>query len=332
MNNSEVKSEVTARDIWLAKKRISPYVTRTPLIYSHALSELTKASVYLKLENLQEIGAFKVRGAANKLLSLTEEEKAKGVTTFSTGNHGMAVAYMANRLGIEATICMSTHVPQVKINAIKRWNPTIRQIGDNQDDAERLCNQLVAEKGVTLVKPFDDAEIIAGQGTIALEILEDLPDVDTAIVPLSGGGLISGVALGLKSVDPSIKVVGVSMEKSAVMIESLKAGHPVEMQEEPTLADSLLGGIGIDNKYTFNMVKKYVSETAQVSENEIAKGIAFTLAQHRLLIEGASATGVAYAMKEGMIKPGSKVAIVVSGNGIDLSCLKDILSNKYGEI
>lgn len=320
---------ITSRDIWKAKQRISPYVTRTPLVYSPELSEQTGANIYLKLENLQAIGAFKVRGAANKILSLSEEEKEKGISTFSTGNHGMTVAYIAKRLGINATVCMSRNVPKVKVNAIGRWKPEILQNWDSQDDAGVYCYDLEKEKGVTVIPPFDDKEIICGQGTISLEIIEDCPEIDTAIVPLSGGGLISGVTLGLKMTVPDVKVIGVSQEKAAVMIESLKAGHPVEMPEEPTLADSLLGGIGLNNKYTFDIVKDYVDETVQVSEEEISKGIAYIMEHHHLIAEGASATGVAYALRKGAIKPGSNVAIVVTGNGISMESIKEIVNENY---
>lgn len=321
--------DITSRDIWQAKKRITPFVTRTPLVYSPVLSEMTGANVYLKMENLQEIGAFKVRGAANKIASLSNEEKKNGVSTFSTGNHGMAVAYIANKLGIEATVCMSKHVPQVKVKNIKRWDATIRQDWDSQDAAGEYCYELEREKGVTVIPPFDDKEIICGQATIALEIIEDCPEIDTVIVPLSGGGLISGVTLGMKMTVPDVKIVGVSHERAAVMIESLKAGHPVEMPEEPTLADSLLGGIGLDNQYTFDITRDFVDEVAQVSEDEIANGIAYIMENHKVIAEGASCVGIAYAMQQGTIKPGSNVAIIVTGCGIPMSQVKMIVEDHF---
>jgi len=321
--------DITSRDIWKAKQRIAPYITRTPLVYSPELSEKTGANVYLKLENLQAIGAFKVRGAANKILCLSPEERAKGVSTFSTGNHGMAVAYIANKLGVKATVCMSKNVPDVKVKAISRWNPEIKMEWDSQDAAGEYCYELEKEKGVKVIPPFDDKEIICGQGTMSLEILEDCPEIDTVIVPLSGGGLLSGVTLGFKLTVPDVKVVGVSQEIAAVMIESLKAGHPVEMPEEPTLADSLLGGIGLDNKYTFDIVRDYVDETVQVSEEEIAKGIAYIMENHKVIAEGASCVGIAYCMREGVIKPGSNVAIIVTGNGISMEQVKKIINDNF---
>ncbi len=324
----EIKG-ITSRDIWQAKKRISSYITRTPLVYSPALSEMTGANIYLKLENLQAIGAFKVRGAANKILSLSPEERAKGVSTFSTGNHGMAVAHIANRLGVKAIVCMSNHVPENKVKAISRWNPVIKQDWESQDDAGKYCYELEKKEGVKVIPPFDDKEIICGQGTMSLEIVEDLPEIDTAIVPLSGGGLISGVTLGLKLTVPDVKVIGVCMERGAAMIESLKAGHPVEIPEEPTLADSLLGGIGLDNKYTFDIVKDYVDEKIQVSEEEISKGMAYVMENHKVIAEGASCVGIAYALRKGVIKPGSNVAIVVTGNGVGMDIVKRIVDENY---
>jgi len=318
--------DITSRDIWKAKQRITPYITRTPLVYSPELSEQTGANIYLKLENLQAIGAFKVRGAANKILSLTPQQREKGISTFSTGNHGMAVAHIANKLGIKATVCMSKSVPAVKVKAIGRWNPIILQNWDSQDAAGVYCFDLEKKEGVCVIPPFDDKEIICGQGTMSLEIIEDLPEIDTAIVPLSGGGLISGVTLGFKLTVPGVKVIGVSQQNAAVMIESLKVGHPVEMPEEHTLADSLLGGIGLDNKYTFNITRDYVDETVQVSEEEISKGIFYIMENHRVIAEGASATGVAYALRSGTIKPGSNVVIIVTGNGISMEAVKEVLN------
>ena len=281
--------DITSRDIWAARKRIAPYITRTPLVYSPELSEKTGANIYLKLENLQAIGAFKVRGAANKILSLTPEERANGVSTFSTGNHGMAVAHIASRLGVKATVCMSRNVPQAKVKAISRWNPEILMNWDSQDAAGVYCYELEKEKGVKVIP----------------------------------------VTLGLKMSVPDVKIIGVSQERAAVMIESLKAGHPIEMPEEPTLADSLLGGIGLDNQYTYDIVKDYVDETVQVSEEEIANGMAYIMENHKVIAEGASCVGIAYCMREGVIKPGSNVAIIVTGCGVPMEQIKEIVNTNF---
>lgn len=324
-----VVKDITSRDLWKAKKRITPYITRTPLVYSYKLSQMTGANIYLKLENLQEVGAFKVRGAANKILSLTDEQKGKGVSTFSTGNHGMAVAYIAKKLGIKALVCMSDHVPEVKVNNIRKFGAEIKQDWDSQDAAGVYCYDLMEKEGVTVIPPFDDKEIICGQATMALEIIEDQPDIDTVLVPLSGGGLISGVTLGMKMTVPDVKIVGISQMKAAVMIESLKAGHPIEMPEEETLADSLLGGIGLDNKYTFDITRDYVDEVAQVEEDQIADGLAYLMENHKVIAEGASCVGIAYALQQGNIKPGSNVAIIVTGCGIPMEQVKNIVDSHF---
>jgi threonine dehydratase len=311
--------DVTIRDVWLARKRIAKLVKKTPLIASPFLSEKLQASVYLKLENLHEIGAFKVRGAANKILSLSSAEQQRGVTTFSTGNHGQAVAYVAKQLGIKAVVCISNRVPQAKVQAIKKWGARIEIVGDSQDDAGVFCYQLQEKQGLTVIPPFDDPYIISGQGTIGLEIMEDLPDLHVAIGGLSGGGLLSGVGLALKSMDPSIRMIGVSMEQGAVMHESLKAGKPVALEETNSLADSLLGGIGLDNQYTYRMVKQYVDVSSLVSEDTIAEGMAYMLQHHHMVVEGAAAVGIgALLHKQVETNRGDNIVIIVSGCNVDL--------------
>src|SRR5690625_3301339 len=177
-------------------------------------------SIYLKLENVHEIGAFKIRGAANKMLSLTDEEKEQGVTTFSTGNHGLAVAFVAQEMGIKAVICISNRVPNAKVTRLKQMGAKVIKVGESQDEAESYCHTLQNEQGLTVVKPFDDLHVIAGQGTIGLELLEEIPQVDTVVIPISGGGLFAGISFVLKEYNPDIRIIGVSMEKSPVMYES----------------------------------------------------------------------------------------------------------------
>jgi threonine dehydratase len=304
--------------VWQAKKRISSLVKRTPLIQSPALSEQMNANVYLKLENLHDIGAFKIRGAANKILSLSQEEQQRGVTTFSTGNHGLAVAYVAKQIGIQAVICISSRVPKAKVDAIKHWGAQIEIVGESQDEAGIYCEKLQDDHGMTVIQPFDDPYVIAGQGTIGLELLEDLPNLNSVIIPLSGGGLLAGIGLSLKTNNPGIDVYGVSMERSPVMVESLKTGKPIELKEQETLADSLLGGIGLDNKYTFGLVQNYMDKAFLVSEESIAKAMAYMLEKHRMVIEGASATGIAALAEKIRIKPGSTSVIIISGQNVDL--------------
>lgn len=322
--------DVTARDIYAARLRIAPVARRTPLIASPLLSEHVGASAHLKLESLQETGSFKIRGAANKLLSLTAGEKGRGVISFSTGNHGRAVAYVAKQLDVNAVVCVSKRVPIYRVDAVKGLGAEVVVCGESQDEAMEQAFRMQEERGLTMINAFDDPFIIAGQGTIGLELLEDLPEVDTVVVPLSGGGLISGIALALKSADPEIRVIGVSMARAPVMYHSLRAGKPIEMEEEDSIADALAGGIGLDNRYTFRMVQAYVDDMILVSEEEIAKAMAFALERHHLLVEGAGAVGIAALLCGRVGEVGRNVVVVVSGSNVDLPMLFQIVRNRTG--
>jgi len=318
-------SDPTLRDIYLARQRIAGLARRTSLIRSAGLSERAGAEVYLKLESLQETGSFKIRGAANKLLSLAADERARGVVAVSSGNHGRAVAYVAHRLDVRAVICVSERVPAGKVEAIRRLGAEVVVRGASYDEAEAHSLRIQAEQGLTRVDPFDDPAVIAGQGTVGLELLEDLPQVDTVVVPLSGGGLISGIAVALKAVSPAIRVIGVSMDRAPVMVRSLRAGRPLELPEENTLADALAGGIGLDNRYTFRLVQRYVDETLLVSEDEIAGAMVFALEQERLVVEGGGAVALAALLYGKVKEPGRTIAVVLSGANVDLPLLSQLI-------
>ncbi|MFC7060932.1 pyridoxal-phosphate dependent enzyme [Halobacillus seohaensis] len=315
---------LTMREVWKANHRIQGIIDQTPLLFSEPLSERTGNHIYLKLENCQPTGAFKLRGAANKLLSLTAQERKKGVTTFSTGNHGIAVAYVAKQLDIEATICISNRVPKEKVNRLRRLGAHVKKVGENQDDAEAYCYGLEKKQGLFVIKPFDDIKVIAGQGTIGLEIMHQCPDVDQVVIPLSGGGLLTGIAFTLKSMIPEIHIQGVSMEASAVMHESLKKGTPITMKETETLADSLLGGLGPKNQHTFPLTQQYLDESLLVSEEMIEKGILFMMEFHKMIIEGAAAAGIGKVLKDTQAK-GRNVVIIVSGNNIDHATIQQLI-------
>jgi threonine dehydratase len=319
--------DVTMQDIYLARQKIVPLARRTPLISSPLLTERIGAPVYLKAENLQETGSFKIRGAANKMLSLTPEEKARGVITISTGNHGRAVSCVAQRLGIKALICIPEGVPSNKVEAIKAFGAELLVCGQSYDEAEEHAVRLGQEQGLTMIDPFDDPWVIAGQGTIGLELLEDLPELDTAIVPLSGGGLISGIALALKSSSSGTRVIGVSMDRAPVMYHSLKAGRPIQMEEEETIADALVGGIGLENRYTFRMVQEFVDDAVLVSEEEIAAAMAFALEKHHLVVEGGGAVAVAALLHGRVEEIGCNVAAVLTGANVDMPLLLEIARN-----
>lgn len=315
--------DLTLRDIYSARARIASIARRTPLVSSPVLAELTGTNVFLKLESLQETGSFKLRGAANKLLSLDPEVCERGIITVSSGNHGRALAYVAHRLGLRAVVCLSDAVPANKRDAIQALGAEVVVSGSTYDEATVEAYRLQREEGLEMVHPFDDPLIIAGQGTIGLELLESYPGMDTVIVPLSGGGLLGGIALALKSADPRIHVVGVSMERGPAMVESLRAGRVVDIVEEPTLADALAGGIN-PNQYTFELIRDNVDETVLVSEEEIAAAMAFALERHRLVVEGGGAVGIAALLSGKVRRLGENVAVVISGGNVDLPLLLQI--------
>jgi threonine dehydratase len=315
--------EIELQDIYLARQRIAPYCRRTPLLDSPLLSLTTGTHVRLKLESLQFTGSFKARGATNKLLSLPEETRARGVITVSSGNHGRAVSYIAHKLGVHAVVCVPDCVPQNKQEAISDLGAELVVHGANQDEAMAFADRLQEQRGLTMIHPFDDPAVIAGQGTIGLELLDDDPEIDTILVPLSGGGLMSGIAFTLKHSRPSVRTIGVSMDRGPAMVESVRAGQLVDVVEEPTLADALAGGLNKDNRYTFEMVRKYVDDYVLVTEEEIARAMVVAL-QERFVVEGGGAVGIA-ALLSGKVKSlGRSVAAVISGGNVDLSLLMDV--------
>lgn len=313
---------VTLASIYAARKRIAGQVTRTPLVRSQALSARFEADVFLKLETCQPTGAFKLRGATNMIAALIERDGrdalAQGVTTASTGNHGRAVAYAAGRLGVPALICLSRLVPANKVAAIEALGAQVRRVGESQDQAFQEVARLVDEEGMTLVPPFDDPLIAAGQGTIGLELLEDEPGLDRVFVGLSGGGLLGGIGAAFKGIRPDIQITGVSLSRGAAMWESLRAGHPVEVEEAESFGDSLGGGIGLDNRCTFALTREVMDDHYQVSEAAIARAMVDILDQEKMLVEGAAAVGLAALAEHAIDIRGQRVALVVSGNGVAL--------------
>ena len=241
-------AEISLEDIERARAAIAPYTRHTPIIPAPSLSS-DDCNVSMKLEILQDTGTFKLRGATNAILNLSPEEKARGVVAVSTGNHGRGLAHAAKLQGVRAVICMSNLVPHNKLEAIESLGAETRIHGRSQDEAQVEADRLAAEEGMVMLPPFDHPDVIAGQGTVGLEILEDLPDVDSVLVPLSGGGLIAGIAKVMKSASRPIRVIGITMEQGAAMYHSQQAGKPVEVEEKASLADALGGGIGLENRY-----------------------------------------------------------------------------------
>ena len=319
-----MQDEIRLIDIYKARQRLQGHILRTALVPSPSLSRHTGGSVHLKLDCRQITGSFKLRGATNAILQLDDEARRRGVIGVSTGNYGRALAHAAHQLGVRAVICMSQLVPSNKVEAIRALGADVRIIGSSQDEAELEVARLVAEEGLVRLPPFDHPDVIAGQGTAGLEVLEELPAVDTVLVPLSGGGLLAGVALAMKSASPAIRVIGVSMEHGCAMHASLRAGKPVQVEEVATLADSLGGGIGLDNRYTFRMVQALVDDTMLVSEEEIAGAIRHAYDQEQLILEGSGAVGIA-ALLSGRIEAPGTTVVMASGANIDMALHRRLL-------
>ena len=307
---------ITIEDIIRAGERTEKHIIKTPLIRLENGDDKLGCIVYIKAENLQRTGSFKLRGAVNKILSLSPEEISKGFVCASSGNHGRAVAYAAARLGTEATVVIPETAPEVKIDGIKSLGAEVVLCPATErfKTAEEICRNL----GATLIPPYNDEFVMAGQGTAGLEIAEQLPEADTVIVPVSGGGLIGGVATALKESIPGIKVCGVEPANLPRYSESLKAGKPVEVEFKPTVADALVSQK--PGPLCFPQVQKYVDEVVTVSEEGIKEAWSFLLKECKILAEPSSCTGIA-AVMEGKIKvkPEEKVCFLISGGNVGIN-------------
>ena len=306
----------TLEAVAAARGRIAGRVLRTALKPSEPLASLVGAPVHLKLENRQTTGAFKLRGATNAILGLDADARRRGVVTASTGNHGRALAHAAGAEGIRAVVCMSALVPANKVDAIRALRAEVHIVGRSQDDAQEEAARLVAHDGLAEVPPFDDIAVVAGQGTIGTEIVEDQPDVDTVVVPLSGGGLAAGIAVAVKARRPNARIIGVSMAQGAAMHESIKAGYPIAGEEVTSLADSLGGGSGLGNRITFELRRDLLAETVLLSEDEIAAGIRHAYTDEGEIVEGAGAVAIA-ALLAGKVRPRGPTVLILSGRNID---------------
>lgn len=306
----------THDDIRQAAKRIAGVATRTSMVPSFGLSDARDAEVRIKLETTQPTRAFKVRGAANVILSQERIDSGKGVVAYSTGNHGRAVAYVASTLGIPAIVCMSHNTTADKQESLRAMGATVRLVGESQDEAAALARSLESQ-GALLVDPINDPLTTAGQGTIGLEIVEDWPEVDTVVVPVSGGALVAGIAQAVKSLSPGTRLVGVSMDRGAAMYESLLAGRPVAIPEVESLADSLQGGITLENHHSFEMVRELVDDMVLVTEEEIGVAMAAAVIEERLVLEGAGAAPIAALISRDRDLFGERVTLVATGAMVD---------------
>lgn len=305
-----------------AAATIAGFVHRTPLLSSAAFSEMAGAEVFLKLENLQKTGSFKVRGAFNRLARLDAAARARGVICASAGNHAQGVALAGARLGIPVTVVMPATAPTTKVVATRGYGAEVVLHGEGYDGAyERAC-QLAAERGLTFIHAFDDPLVVAGQGTVGLEIVDDLPDVDTVVVPVGGGGLIAGIAVAVKSRRPGVRIVGVQPEAAPALARAFATGRLEPVERARTIADGL--AVKAPREMTFRLIRRYVDDMVTVSEDEIARAILLLLERAKLVAEGAGAAALA-ALLHGKVPDAGRVAVVVSGGNIDVKLLARII-------
>ncbi len=315
---------VTLQDVHAALGRIRDRIYLSPCAGSETLSRLTGTSAFLKLENLQMTGSYKERGALNKLLVLPAAERARGLIAASAGNHAQGVAFHAGRLGVAATIVMPETTPLIKVANTRAYGARIVMFGANYDEAYAEARRLEQADGLTFVHPFDDPAVIAGQGTIGLEILDQIPDAEAVVVPVGGGGLVSGVAVAMKEQRPDVKVIGVQTEVLPCMLAALEDGKPVTLEPATTIADGI--AVKRAGELTFEHVKRYVDEIVTVSEEEIASAILYLLEKEKTVVEGAGAVPVA-ALLNRKIKglEGRRVVSILSGGNIDVNLVARII-------
>ena len=314
---------VSLSSILTARARIGEAIRLTPCYLSHYLSELAGLPIHLKLENLQRTGAFKERGALNKLLTLSEVERKRGVVTASGGSHGQGVAYHAAALGIRVQVVMPLATPQIKVAATRALSADVVLFGNTYDEACEEAQRRRAVEGRTFIHPYDDPEVISGQGTIALELLEQVPDLEAVVAPLGGGGLIAGVACALKETNPKIRVIGVEPEKLPSMLRAREAGAPVTIADEPTIADGI--AVRRAGELTLPLVNRYVDEIVSVDDEEIAGAILTLLEHEKTLAEGAGAAALAALLHAKTKLRSQRTIVLVTGGNIDISLLAKII-------
>ena len=310
--------------IYKAQERIQDVVVKTPFSFAPYLSEMSGAEVYLKKENLQVTGAFKIRGAYNKIATLSETQRECGVVAASAGNHAQGVALSASKFGIRAVIIMPESTPLTKVNGVKNFGAEVILAGANYDEAYAYAKEYGSKNSLTFVHPFEDEEVIAGQGTIALEILENAQDLDAVVIPVGGGGLISGMALCLKALNPEIEVIGVSASGAPALKESFDSKKVIDSVSVRTIADGI--AVRDTSEITLNYMLKNVDRVVSVDDEEIANAILFLLEKQKLVVEGAGSVGVAAVMHNKLESlKGKKVAVVLSGGNMDVTLLSVII-------
>ncbi len=314
---------VTLNDIQKAYKALKPVVKHTPIVTSKSFSEMAARKIFLKLENLQSTGSFKIRGAYNRIRTIAEKDKRKGVVCASAGNHAQGVAYASTQAGIKSTIFMPSFTPALKVIATKSYGGQIRLEGASFDEAKNAALEYVEKSGGLYIPPFDDDLVIAGQGTIGLEILKDNPDIDSILIPVGGGGLIAGVAIAIKENNPKIKIIGVEAEGAAAMKNSIDADRVMPFENVHTIADGI--AVKTPGQKTFEIIRKYCDDILTVSDNEIALTVYHLLQRAKLLVEPAGAVGLTAAIyRQGDIKS-KKALCILSGGNIRMDLLQQIL-------
>jgi threonine dehydratase len=310
-------------DVAAARERIRKSIYLSPCAISQHLSALTGQQVYLKLDNLQMTGAFKERGALNKILQLTAEQKKRGVVAASAGNHAQGVAYHATQHGIRSIIVMPLATPLVKVTATKNFGAEVILHGANYDAAYEEAMRLCTAEGMTFIHPFDDVQVIAGQGTIGLEMLEQVPGLEAVVVPIGGGGLISGVGCAIKESNPKIRVIGVQTSRLPSMLAAVAEHHPVTIDAATTIADGI--AVRRAGDVTLPLVEKYVDEIVTVDEDEIASAILVLLEREKTLAEGAGAAALAALLQKKTSLQGARTGVLVCGGNIDVTLLSRII-------
>ncbi len=315
--------DLTLKDIQEARRCLKNVAYKTGLVHNTTFSEMAGNTVYLKTENLQKTGSFKVRGAFNKIAHLPDKDKKNGVIASSAGNHAQGVAMAATAYGIKSTIVMPKHAPLSKIAATKSYGAQVVLHGEVYDEAYEKAREIQQQTGAVFVHPFNDPEVIAGQGTIGMEILEDLPDADIIAVPIGGGGLISGVAVAAKSIKPDIKIIGVQTKNMPSMVKSISHNHITTVDGIPTIADGI--AVKTPGDITFKIIKHYVDDIVTVDENEIANAILLLLERAKVISEGAGAVPIAAILNRLENIKNKKIVALVSGGNIDVNMLSRII-------
>jgi threonine dehydratase len=314
---------VTLHDVQQARQRIQDHIYLSPAPHSDELSRMTGQQVFLKLDNLQRTGAFKERGALNKILTLSDDEKKRGVIAASAGNHAQAVAFHATDRGIRSRIVMPLMTPLVKVSSTANFGAEVVLHGANYDEACTEALRLAEAEGLTFLHPFDDDAVIAGQGTIGLELLEQVPNLEAVVVPIGGGGLIGGVACAIKESNPKIRVIGVQTERLPSMLRATQAGSAVTIPAQATIADGI--AVRRAGERTLPLVQRYVDEIVTVDEEEIANAILVLLEREKTLAEGAGAVALASLLQHKTSLNGQRTAVLVCGGNIDVSLLAKII-------